>query len=203
MSSIEGIDQIGEAAARIEIQGPENEASREQREIEAAIADARKDLPPREDTVLTVPAGTQSLQQIPGGMEAVRDADRVVTEDGVVLKERFLVGTTALEAVEQAVEEEGLFDDSAYVAVPEVDGQATDQIVIAFSGSVAYDASDEQGAKLYQDLKLGKAVELRVAGYVAGKAGGYKVTAREEEVVTGKVSVRIDTLYLLTPERLN
>jgi hypothetical protein len=179
IEGIEGIEQIGDAVAGIEIQGPDA-ASREQREIEAAVADARKDLPSREP-------------------------ETVVGVDGSVLKmtsTEFPEGTTFAAAVQQAAEEEGLFDDSAYVAVPEVDGQNADQIVIAFGGQIAYDATDEQGAKLYQDLKLGKAVELRVAGFVSGKAGGYKVTARDEEVVTGKASVRIDTLYMLTPESL-
>lgn len=166
MSSIEGIDKIGEQASKIQIQGPQNGQPDERSEIEAAIADARADLPKR-------------------------DSDwHLVTEDGE---------TADITEVRQTE----AFDGSAYIAVPEVDGQTTDKLVIAFSGAVAYDASDEEGAKLFQDLALGKAVELRVAGYVSGKQGTYKVTATEEEVVTGKAIVKVDTLYLLTPEALS
>lgn len=148
MSSIEGIEQIGEQAARIDIQGPQDAEERFERHYSLTREESQ-------------------------GAVAMPPSD-----------------------------EETLFEPSAYVAVPEVDGQTTDKLVIAFSGSVAYDATDEEGAKLFNDLALGKAVELRIAGYVAAKAGGYKVTATEEEVVTGKAVVKVDTLYLLSPEHL-
>ena len=95
-----------------------------------------------------------------------------------------------------------LFDSSVYVDVPEFDGQAADEIVVAFSGQIKYPAADLGGRKLFESLQLGKAVELRVAGFVAAKTGSYKVTAREEEKVTGKAQVKVDTVYLLSPEEL-
>ena len=172
MSSIEGIDKIGEQAARISIAGPGSE---------------------REPDTLE--------QQLAAGIDGI-DSVRITGPNGTHGKdaiEHVVASTFDPPPLDGQTE---AFDVSAYVAVPEVDGQTTDKLVIAFSGSVAYDATDEQGAKLFNDLALGKAVELRVAGYVAAKAGGYKVTATEEEVVTGKATIRVDTLYLLTPETL-
>ncbi len=166
MSSIEGIDKIGEQAARIEIQGPENGTN-------GALPTK-----PQSEWTLRTPDG--------------EEADIVS-----ITEERAAVGAPVVR-----LPEEPLFNSSAYVAVPEVDGQTIDKLVIAFSGSVAYDATDEEGAKMFNDLALGKAVELRVAGFVSKKEGAYKVTATEEEVVTGKATVRVNTLYLLTPEHL-
>ena len=193
MSSIEGIDKIGEQAARIDIQGPGEDGMRVSKEVlgpeqtSSFLNDGREpdeleerlanDLDGVNAVRIDGPNGTR-------GAEAVRTVVAHVLSDG--------------EVVDSGGE---LFDGAAYVAVPEIDGQTTDKLVIAFSGSVAYDATDDAGAKMFNDLALGKAVELRVAGYVANKQGGYKVTATEE-VVTGKAVIKVDTLYLLTPERL-
>ena len=180
MSSIEGIDKIGEQAAKIEIQGPDD--SREPDALEQQLADGMGD---GIDSVrISGPNGTtgrDAIEQVVG---------RALSDDEVE------------DAAKQMDSESELFDGSAYVAVPEVDGRSTDKLVISFSGSVAYDATDEEGAKMFNDLALGKAVELRVAGFVSGKQGAYKVTATEEEVVTGKAVIKVDTLYLLTPESL-
>ena len=172
MSSIEGIDKIGEQAAKIDIQGPET--SEPHQEWELRTNGERAD--------------------IVGVTDRDEDADELMAELG---RQDLEIDRAA--ATKQDTE---LFDRSAYVAVPEIDGQTTDKLVIAFSGSVAYDATDEAGAAMFNDLALGKAVELRVAGYVAAKQGAYRVTATEEEVVTGKATIKVDTLYLLTPENL-
>ena len=172
MSSIEGIDKIGEQAARINIDGPGSE-----REPDALEQELANDLDGIDSVRIEGPNGTH-------GKEAI---------------ERVVASTFDPPPLDGQTE---AFDVSAYVAVPDIDGQTTDKLVIAFSGSVAYDATDIEGAKLFNDLALGKAVELRVAGYVAAKAGGYKVTATEEEVITGKATIKVDTLYLLSPEAL-
>lgn len=95
-----------------------------------------------------------------------------------------------------------LFDSSVYVEAVSFDGQAADEIVIAFAGQIKYKADDVEGRKLFDGLTLGREVELRVAGVVAGKTGSYKVDARENEKVTGKAQVKVDTVYLLSPEEL-
>ncbi len=95
-----------------------------------------------------------------------------------------------------------LFDNSAYLAVPVIDKQPTDSLVIAFSGSVKYEASDPDGRALFAALALGKPVELRVAGFVAAKQGAYKENAEGESTVSGKATVKVDTVWHLSPEQL-
>lgn len=113
--------------------------------------------------------------------------------------------TGANEAEALAPTPKALFETGAYLAVPQMDGKATDQIVIAFSGSIKYEASDPVGRALFEKLTLGKEIELRVAGSVAKKAGSWKLAGKEgqeEEVVTGQVGVKVTTLYVLSPEDL-
>lgn len=95
-----------------------------------------------------------------------------------------------------------LFDSGSYVDVPVIDGQATDALVIAFGGSIKYEASDRAGQDLFNDLRLGKSVTLRVEGVVVDKKGGYKVNAAEEEIVTGTARIKVETLYLPAAEQL-
>lgn len=95
-----------------------------------------------------------------------------------------------------------LFDSGSYVDVPVIDGQATDTLVIAFGGSIKYEASDRAGQDLFNDLRLGKSVTLRVEGVVVDKKGGYKVNAAEEEIVTGTARIKVETLYLPGPSEL-
>lgn len=95
-----------------------------------------------------------------------------------------------------------LFDSGSYVDVPVIDGQATDALVIAFGGSIKYEASDRAGQDLFNDLRLGKSVTLRVEGVVVDKKGGYKVNAAEEEIVTGTARIKVETLYLPGPSEL-
>lgn len=97
----------------------------------------------------------------------------------------------------------GLFDNSTYLAVPTIDKQPADFLTIAFGGSIKYEADDEDGRALFDALRLGKPVELRVAGFVAAKAGAYKENAETgESTVNGKATVKVDSIWLLSPESL-
>jgi len=99
-----------------------------------------------------------------------------------------------------------LFDSGRYLEAVVVDGQKTDEIVVAFSGSIRYDAMTPEGREMFERLTLGRSVSLRIEGIVAGKAGSYKLagvgTDDEREVVTGKATVKVTDLYRLTPEEL-
>ncbi len=97
---------------------------------------------------------------------------------------------------------DALFDPQAYDATPVLDGQATDELVIAFSGSVKFAAGDEDGRTLFESLRLGKLVDLNVGGFVSGKAGAYKENAEGESTVTGKATVKVTDLRVLRPEDL-
>lgn len=100
---------------------------------------------------------------------------------------------------------DALFDTEAYIDVPVMDGQATDTLKIAFAGSIEYEASDAEGQALFEELTLGKEVELRIAGVVVKKAGAWKLVGKDEaerEVVTGSVGVKVHSLWHLRPEDL-
>lgn len=97
--------------------------------------------------------------------------------------------------------DDSLFDSDGFRNVPVIDGQACDELVLAFSGSVKYDATDLAGQKMFRDLTLGKSVTLRIEGSVATRSGGWKLagvgTDSEREVVTGKISVKVTDHYHL------
>lgn len=101
----------------------------------------------------------------------------------------------------------GLFDASHYddpeLAIPKVDGQGIDKIRVAFTGSVMLDRSDPRDVALFRKLKLGKEVELRVAGKIAKTATGW-TTNREGDLdaVVGERTCKIDTVWVLDPENL-
>lgn len=98
-----------------------------------------------------------------------------------------------------------LFDKSAYLDAPMIDGQAADFIVIAFSGSIKFEASDPAGRRLFETMVLGKDVDLRVSGPVVKKHGAWKLAGKEgeeQEVVTGQCSVKVTDLFVLAPEDL-
>jgi len=101
------------------------------------------------------------------------------------------------------VTKEALFDPKDYVDRPVMDGQATDKLTISFTGSIAYDANDWQGKKMFENMTLGKELELRVSGTVVGKSGAWKLSSSEEEVVTGNAKMRVTDIYVLTPEDLS
>lgn len=118
---------------------------------------------------------------------------------------------TTVEELEQAhaklvAPKDSLFDDSGYIDVPIIDGQPTDELVIAFSGSIKYAATDPAGQALFRSMKLGRGMTLTVEGVVSGKNGGYKMvgvdTDAEREVITGKATLKITDLYTKSPEEL-
>ncbi len=204
MSEIEGIETLAGTVADIRIEGPQNGAADLPPDVAQAVRDARRDVPAAEPL-----SAEEIAERTARAQEAAAAANplfgQLLKDDGdeiVVTSEILPPGTTVAQAIQDAAEAEGLFDGSAYVAVPEIDGQTADKLVIAFSGSIAYDAADEDGQALFHRLSLGHAVELRVAGVVAAKTGTYKVTARDEEIVTGKATLKVDTVYVLSPEAL-
>ena len=175
MSDLAGIEEIGHAAAALKIYGPSSAPHiiEETEILSVGFVDRVPD---------GHPGGTMTVTKETLGPEIVSS---------------FLDEQTAKDDVEPQ-----LFDSSVYVEAVSFDGQAADEIVVAFSGQIKYPAADLEGRKLFDGLQLGKAVELRVAGFVAAKTGSYKVTARKKEKVTGKAQVKVDTVYLLSPEEL-
>lgn len=89
-----------------------------------------------------------------------------------------------------------------------IDDQAADGLVIAFGGSVKLADSDnpatEEDVAFFNDLALGKSVELslwvpgrdpiRISGRIAAKSGAYKENAEGESTVTGKATVKVNSL---------
>lgn len=106
------------------------------------------------------------------------------------------------EAAKRAGTEDSLFDDSSYIDVPTMDGQASDFLAFAFNGGVKFEANDEDAQRLFEALTLGKEVEIRVAADVVKKIGAWKRKADDTEVVTGQITLKVHTLRVLTPEEL-
>lgn len=91
-----------------------------------------------------------------------------------------------------------------------VDDQAADGLVIGFGGSISLAGiegiPEEQDVEFFNDLGLGKSVELtltipggrsvKLFGRVAGKAGSWKENAEGETTVTGKATVKVTSLQL-------
>ena len=95
-----------------------------------------------------------------------------------------------------------LFDPSPYVETIEIDGQSTDKLKVSFAGSVEYDPSAPDSREFFESLRLGKPVELGVAGHVAKKNGSWAENAEGETTVTGTAGIKVTTIYVLTPEDL-
>jgi hypothetical protein len=100
-----------------------------------------------------------------------------------------------------------LFDRSQYekegLQIPKVDGQSVDRIAVAVTGEIMLDRSDEADVALYNRLALGKEVELRVAGKVQG-TGAKGATNRDGDldVIVGKKTIKVGTVWVLDPEAL-
>jgi hypothetical protein len=100
-----------------------------------------------------------------------------------------------------------LFDRSQYdredLQIAKVDGQSIDRIAVAFSGEIMLDRSDKADVALYNRLSLNKDVELRVAGRVNG-TGARGATNREGDldVIVGKKTFKVETVWVLSPEDL-
>lgn len=99
------------------------------------------------------------------------------------------------------------FDRSQYdkpgMQIEKIDGQTVDKIAIRFGGRVMLDRSDPKDVALFNRLKLGLPVELRVAGSVGTHTGG-KATNRDGDldVIVGTKGIKIDTVYVLVAEEL-
>jgi hypothetical protein len=100
-----------------------------------------------------------------------------------------------------------LFDRSKYnseeLALPKIDGEGIDKIRVDFSGSVMLNRMDKADVALFRKLRLAGEVELRVAGKVSAVKDGF-TTSKEGDLdaLVETRSVKIDTLYVLTPEEL-
>ncbi|HEY8723423.1 MAG TPA: hypothetical protein VIL92_06140 [Gaiellaceae bacterium] len=100
-----------------------------------------------------------------------------------------------------------LFDKSQYeredLQIATVDGQTIDKIRIDLTGSILLDRSDPADVALYNRLILGHECELRVSGKVGGSGAGYTTSKDGElDAVVGKKAVKIDSVWVLTPEEL-
>ena len=124
-----------------------------------------------------------------------------------------ITGDGSGEALEPIAETPGdttgkaLFDRDAYQApglrIDQVDGQEVDKIKIKFSGSVSLDRTKANDVSLFNRIRLGKEVELRVSGKGARVGTGYTTSKGGDlEAVVGEREVRIDTVYVLSAEEL-
>lgn len=184
MTQIEGVESLAGPVAGITIDGPQTDDDR--------VDDV--------DEEQAAPGGDRDPDELEQGLaEALGpdiDSVRIEGPDGTT-------GAEAIEAVmKRAVGAEQLFDDEDYVTVPRMDGQNADTLQFRFGGGVAFEASDKFAQKLFEKLALGKDVELRVAAEVVTKAGAWKRKADETEVVTGKIGLKVVTMYVLDPEEL-
>lgn len=104
-------------------------------------------------------------------------------------------GTTTLFTVDD-------YNDPA-LAIPKIDGQSIGRIAVAFSGEIFLDRTTKEDVALYNSLVMGRDVELRVAAKVVG-TGAKGATNRDGDldVIVGKKSLTVKTLYVLTPEEL-
>ena len=97
---------------------------------------------------------------------------------------------------------DALFDPAPYDTAPRIDGQTVDRLILAFSGSIELDATDEDDRAAFEAIRLGRYVELRVGGFGANVQGGYKEDKDGVSTVTEKRTVRLTDWHRLTPEQL-
>jgi hypothetical protein len=100
-----------------------------------------------------------------------------------------------------------LFDRSQYqkpeLRIDEVDGQEVDKIWLKLTGRVALDRTKAEDVALFNRVRLGQDVELRVAGKGARVGTGYTTSKGGDlEAIVGEREIRIDTVYVLGPEEL-
>jgi hypothetical protein len=100
-----------------------------------------------------------------------------------------------------------LFDRSSYeredLAIAKVDGQQIDKIAVKFTGRILLDRSAPADVALYNSLQMGADVELRCAGKVTSTGAGW-TTNREGDLdaIVGEKAVKVETVWVLTPEQL-
>jgi hypothetical protein len=93
-----------------------------------------------------------------------------------------------------------LFDKSIYereeLQLPKVDGEPTDKIAVAFSGTVLLDRTDPRDVALMQRMKLGQDVTLMVEAKCSAKGHKY-ATDREGELdaVVLEHKAKVHTVY--------
>jgi len=119
------------------------------------------------------------------------------------------VASDEVEESEEPTDPDGkaLFDRAAYQApglrIDEVDGQEVDKIWLRFSGKVALDRTDPKDVALFNRVRLGKGLELRVAG--KGQAVSTKHTTSrggDLDAVVGERTLDITAVYVLEAEDL-
>lgn len=95
------------------------------------------------------------------------------------------------------------FDANPFrLEIPAVDGIDAEKITIAFAGSVELDLLDQDDLSLFNSLRLGKELDLRIAGTVTDKASPLKTDKDGVKTMTRKAKVSVHTLHVLTPEEL-
>lgn len=101
-----------------------------------------------------------------------------------------------------------VFDRSQYelegLQIPKVDGEAIDKIAIKFGGRVMLDRSSLTDVAMFNKLKLGQDVELRISAKVSNSGGAGFTTSKEGDLdaVVGSKSLTVDSVWLLEPENL-
>lgn len=92
------------------------------------------------------------------------------------------------------------YDDPA-LQLPMVDGQGIDKIGIKISGTIKLDRSKPDDVALFRRLQLGKKIDLKLGGRVAGVStkGATDSDDNLSDVVGAKI-INIDTIYPLSIE---
>lgn len=203
MSSTD-LSGVASAASRIQIEGPPSPAGK----IDLTDTDLTQVMPGELDERV----GTNDVPPMRVATTPGRDGEppvaRVVEDEPIAITidmdapdvDQQIAGA-AREVVRRA-NPDALFDTEAFDVVPRVDGQATDVLEFTLSGAVKYEATDDDGRELFEALRLGKFVVLRVTGVVASRQGRYKENAEGDSIVTGKTVVKIDSINLRAPEDL-
>jgi hypothetical protein len=130
------------------------------------------------DPILTVEPRRQNVDDDPPAREVEQDDaaeepdedDQVDLENDSRFADGVLDAAAAAQAAQPAPGETGpkgeLFDPSEYdredLAIPKVDGQSIDRISVKFAGEIFLDRSSPSDVKVYNDLRLGKDVQLLV-----------------------------------------
>ena len=129
------------------------------------------------------------------------------TEDIVRDEQEAYDAENAVDETPDDPEGKALFDRAAYQApglrIDEVDGQEVDKIWLRFGGKVALDRTNPKDVALFNRVRLGKELELRVAG--KGQAVSTKHTTSrggDLDAVVGERTLDITDVYVLDPEEL-
>lgn len=95
-----------------------------------------------------------------------------------------------------------MFEDPS-LRIDKIDEKNVQAIAIAFSGRTMLDRTAEADVRLWNRLTIGSDVELRVSAKVVGLSGkGATNREGDLDVLVGTRLVKIDTIYVLTPEEL-